>query len=62
MCTMESRVLDSRLSALDEDAQVGIVSGQVAIIQSELNLSVQAKHCDKLLSGDGYDTVGEAAG
>ena len=46
---MESRVLDSRLSALAEDAQVGIVSGQVAIILSELHLSIQlqAKKYDK---------------
>ena len=55
---MASRVLDSRLSALDEDAAVGVVSGQVAVILSELHLSIQAKKYDLLLAGDGYDTVG----
>ena len=55
---MASRVLDSRLAESAEDDAVGVVSGQVAVILSELHLSIQAKKYDVLLAGDGYDTVG----
>ena len=55
---MASRVLDSRLATLADDAEVGVVSGQVAVILSELHLTIQAKKYDLLLAGAGFDTVG----
>ena len=58
---MASRVLDSRLASLAtlaDDADVGVVSGQVAVILSELHLTIQAKKYDVLLAGDGFNTVG----
>ena len=55
---MASRVLDSRLATLEDDADVGVVSGQVAVILSELHLTIQAKKYDLLLAGAGFDTVG----
>ena len=48
---MASRVLDSRLATLADDADVGVVSGQVAVILSELHLTIQAKKYDVLLAG-----------
>ena len=57
---MASRVLDSRLATLADDADVGVVSGQVAVILSGLHLSIQAKKYayDVLLAGDGFNTGG----
>ena len=55
---MASRVLDPRLASRAEDAEEGVVTGQVAVISSELHLSIQAKKYDVLLAGDGYATVG----
>ena len=46
---IELRVLDSRLElgVLTEDDAVDVVSGQVAIVFSELHLSIQTKKYDK---------------
>ena len=40
---MGTRVLDPRLASLAEDAEEGVVTGQVAVILSELHLTIQAK-------------------
>ena len=53
---MASRVLDSRLATLADD--VGVVSGQVAVVLSELHLTIQAKKYDLVLAGADFDTVG----
>ena len=57
-CVMESRVLDPHLAELAEGAKVGVVKCKVAIMFSELRLSIQAKKYDKSLSGNNFDTVG----
>ena len=55
---MVERVLDTRISNVSEDGDVAEVSGQVAIVFSDLHLSLQSKKYDKLLSANGFDTVG----
>ena len=55
---MVERVLDTRISDVSEDGDVAEVSGQVATVFSDLHLSLQSKKYDKLLSANGFDTVG----
>ena len=58
---MVERVLDARISDAAESGDVAEVSGQVAIVFSDLHLSLQQKKYDKnhkMLSGNGFDTVG----
>ena len=55
---MVERVLDTRISDVTESSDVAEVSGQVATVFSDLHLSLQQKKYDKLLSANGFDTVG----
>ena len=52
------RVLDTRISDVTESGDVAEVSGQVATVFSGLHLSLQQKKYDKMLSANGFDTVG----
>ena len=51
------RVLDTRISDVTESGDVAEVSAQVAIVFSDLHLSLQQKKYDKMLSANGFDTV-----
>ena len=55
---MVARVLDTRISDVSEFGDVAEVSGQVATVFSDLHLSLQSKKYDKLLTANGFDTVG----
>ena len=55
---MVERVLDTRISDVTESGDVAEVSGQVATVFSDLHLSIQSRKYDKLLSANGFDTVG----
>ena len=50
---MGTRVLDPRLASLAEDAEEGVVTDTIHDILSELHLTIQAKHYETLLAGDG---------
>ena len=50
--------LDTRISDVTESGDVAEVSGQVATVFSDLHLSLQSKKYDKMLSANGFDTVG----
>ena len=58
MCVVELRVLDTRISDVPGAGDVVEVSGQVAVVFSDLHLSLQQKKYDKVLSANGFDTIG----